>query len=322
MIQVFWRGTWGNLRQGIERFNSKAVGKDTTWNTLPNPCLFALEPIQAIPLPIFQPTPPIRISHLPDKLAWRTLVHYCLEHIQKQHLEKIVLARKTTLQFEKKIDPLQVLDHLQKRHSATATVFCIRFDAERTFLGATPEKLFLRKGSAISCDAIAGTRPKARGHELWDSKKDRKEFDLVKHFVNDRLQPLCTTGGFASKDTLLDAGFVQHLSNCFNGQLKDGVSDKLLLQQLHPTPAVGGWPQDAALELIEEVELFDRGWYASPFGLTNGESTEAAIGIRSALIDGNCMHLFAGAGIVEGSDPDQEWDELESKTALFRSFLC
>ena len=101
------------------------------------------------------------------------------------------------------------------------------------------------------------------------------------------------------------------------GTLKDGVTDAGLLEALHPTPAVGGYPRDRALGEIRDLEPFDRGWYAGPVGWIGAEASEFAVGIRSGLVRGRTLDLYSGAGIVAGSVPDEEWAEIEQKIGDF-----
>jgi len=114
---------------------------------------------------------------------------------------------------------------------------------------------------------------------------------------------------------------VQHLKASLNGRLKPGVSDSDLLVSLHPTPAVGGYPTDRAVDEIFSLALFDRGWYASPTGWIGADAAEFCVAIRSGLIDRNRLALFSGAGIVAGSRPEREWDEIENKIGSFLSLI-
>jgi len=114
---------------------------------------------------------------------------------------------------------------------------------------------------------------------------------------------------------------VQHLMTGIEGELNKDISDQEILECLHPTPAVGGYPQDKAKELIAEIEPFDRGWYSGPVGWISKDSADFAVAIRSGLITKNKLRIYAGAGIVKGSDPDNEWNEIESKIATFLKVL-
>ena len=110
---------------------------------------------------------------------------------------------------------------------------------------------------------------------------------------------------------------VQHLYNKIEAVLKEDVTDTDLLTALHPTPAVGGLPREAALEKLAALEPFDRGWYAAPVGFLGRDRAEFAVAIRSALVRENRVNLYAGAGIVEGSVAENEWQELENKISGF-----
>ena len=109
----------------------------------------------------------------------------------------------------------------------------------------------------------------------------------------------------------------RHLVSRVGAGLRDGVTDADLLGALHPTPAVGGYPKEGALEGIRALEPFDRGWYAGPVGWVGADGAEFAVGIRSGLVRGRTLALYSGAGIVAGSRPEEEWAEVEQKIKDF-----
>ncbi len=113
----------------------------------------------------------------------------------------------------------------------------------------------------------------------------------------------------------------QHLWTPIEGHLHVHVDDADLLSRLHPTSAVGGEPTTEALRYIAELEPFDRGWYAGPLGWIARDSAEFAVAIRSGLVDGARLALYSGAGIVPGSTPQSEWDEIENKISDFVNVL-
>jgi menaquinone-specific isochorismate synthase len=114
---------------------------------------------------------------------------------------------------------------------------------------------------------------------------------------------------------------IQHILRTIEGDLGGGESDLEILRALHPTPAVGGYPADLALNAIKELEPFERGWYAGPVGWVGPDAAEFAVAIRSGLVSGNTLSLYSGAGIVPGSRPEAEWDEIENKTRTFLGVL-
>jgi menaquinone-specific isochorismate synthase len=114
---------------------------------------------------------------------------------------------------------------------------------------------------------------------------------------------------------------VQHMVTRFRGSLKEDVGDDALLTALHPTPAVGGYPVDGALDRIFRLEPHDRGWYAGPVGWIGADKAGFAVAIRSGLVENDRLTVFAGAGIVKGSDPDREWVETGHKMASLLSLF-
>jgi menaquinone-specific isochorismate synthase len=181
----------------------------------------------------------------------------------------------------------------------------------------------------IHTEAIAGTRPRGNdvasdlklGDELLQSSKDIAEHDYVVQSLVDSLTRLCATSDEKIGRELLKLTNVQHLITRFEGKLKPDIFDGDILSELHPTPAVGGHPRGPAMDLIGELEPFERGWYAAPAGWIGAEAAEFAVGIRSGLLRRNQLHLFSGAGIVSDSQPDREWDEIERKIGNFLSVI-
>ena len=135
-----------------------------------------------------------------------------------------------------------------------------------------------------------------------------------------RLAPL-TTDATLTEPRILKLRLLQHLKCDIEAELKPGVCDWQLLAALHPTPAVGGAPREAALAFIREFEPYDRGWYAGACGMLSRETSEFSVAIRSARITARGISLFAGAGIVAGSEPAAEWAELDNKIANVLSLL-
>jgi menaquinone-specific isochorismate synthase len=250
-------------------------------------------------------------AHTPSKDVWKTLV----EKIQSEQLDKVVLARRST--YSAKGDPLSLLSSLPQKGGI---LFAIQIREGATFLGVTPERLYRRVGRTIETEAVAGTRKLGTDpRELLDDPKERQEFLFVKESIQTALSPLCEEVSFDKEDQILQTPNVIHLYNCFSAELCRGVTDAEILEALHPTAAMGGTPRLSALEYLARHEPFERGWYASPIGYLSARSAEFAVGIRSALVEGEHLHLFAGAGIVEGSAAENEWTELENKVSLWKN---
>jgi isochorismate synthase len=160
------------------------------------------------------------------------------------------------------------------------------------------------------------------GEQLLASAKDRHEHEVVVRTVVEALGPLCDQLDVGATPSLLKLGNVQHLYTPVTGHLCSACTLLNVVERLHPTPAVGGRPREAALALIREREGFDRGWYGGPVGWIDqrGEG-EFAVAIRSALLHGTQATLFAGCGIVADSDPEREYAEAALKLKPMLSAL-
>lgn len=227
-------------------------------------------------------------------------------------MQKVVLARRTTIEFIHPPSPWDILTLLPNR----GTAFCLRIDPENAFFGVTPETLFSREGRELFTEAVAGTRTKERQEELLFSGKEIAEFEYVSTFLEEKIDELCSSYDKGQRK-IKNAGSISHLWREFNGQLYPHITDQLLLSTLHPTPAVGGLPQNKALDWLQTHESIQRGWYSGAIGFSQPDRAEFSVAIRSALLQNQSLHLFAGVGIVEDSDPQLEWNELDAKIEHF-----
>lgn len=289
--------------------------------------MFALENGSLDLAPRLGDFPPIapfaRMEHCkaalrPSKAEWLGQVDSALQSIRERHLEKVVLARKIELRCPSPIDPIALCRAIE---APGQTVFFLQKAPSSAFLGASPERLYKRTNRRIECDALAGTRAKDRADELLQSEKDIREFHLVKDRILESLSPLCEKKPAASADGLKFTPTLCHLYASIEGHLKDGVRDDDILDALHPTPAVGGWPKDRAVAFLSSRELFARGLYAAPIGWRHADEAEFAVGIRSCLVRNSEAHLYAGTGIVHGSDPELEWEESQQKLSIWNPYF-
>jgi menaquinone-specific isochorismate synthase len=243
------------------------------------------------------------------------MVSGALEKIKTNQLKKVVLARQTSLKFDGKVDPLHVLRMLTP-FGNQASLFMLQLDSDTAFVGATPEKLFHRQERKVTSEALAGTKDHV---EQW-TPKESSEIEAVQVFLHEKFMRCCRDIKWQAPEQK-SFGNLNHLYQSICGNLKTDVSDQELFLHLHPTPALGGLPKEAALSFLSQIEPFHRGWYGGPFGMVSPRETDMAVAIRSALIRGNEMHLFAGAGIVKNSDPRKEWEELDRKIHHYLRFL-
>ncbi len=260
----------------------------------------------------------------PDEPGWLCSVDQALATMQTTDLKKVVLARRTSYVFDAILDPFILLSRMgaARQHCFQGLICFGQGTAERTaFLTATPERLFRMEGGEVISEAVAGSRVRSSdldrdrllGNELLHSEKDRREQLYVLEAIRSALDPVTINLQFDSVPSVLNLSHGRHLRSMVKGSLAKSVTAFDLLRRLHPTPAVCGSPRDLALNAISELETFDRGLYAGPIGWIGRDDAEFAVGIRSGLVAGNRLHLYSGAGIVEGSDAGLEWDEIEHK---------
>jgi menaquinone-specific isochorismate synthase len=269
------------------------------------------------------PTPVLRQDSL-DLQGWRRNVEQALSAFSEGRLGKVVLARRAEFAFDRDLDPTLLLGSLK-----AGTPGCFHFYVEPedgpAFLGASPERLFRRDGRSVESEAVAGTRPRGVSsaddeglrEDLLHSAKDLSEHSYVSKGVREALEPLCEELEIEDHVSEMKLARGRHLRSKVRGTLREGVTDAGLLDAMHPTPAVGGYPRSEALEEIRVLEPFDRGWYAGPVGWIGADASEFAVGLRSGLVRGQTLALFSGAGIVAGSVPDEEWAEIEQKIGDF-----
>lgn len=268
---------------------------------------------------------PIEETHIPNFQTWQETFKKAESEINKGNLEKVVLSRKKRLSWQKKVSPVQVMKNLLKEHPKSY-LFAISSPTNRLFTGVSPERLIRWKNeSEVEVDAIAGTRKvcdeltetlELKNH-LMVSKKDLAEHRSVTKFVGQALKESCHSYDQVIKEKVLTLKNVQHILSQFKGELKPKIPALSMMLKLHPTPAVGGRPSQKAVDFIACEESFERGWFAGAIGYFSKTEGEFAIGIRSALIHNNWMDIFAGAGIVNGSNAQSEWQETEIKMKNF-----
>ncbi|RKX27346.1 MAG: isochorismate synthase [Candidatus Zixiibacteriota bacterium] len=260
----------------------------------------------------------------PGKEQWNRTIQSALDMLAEGQTSKIVLARQSGMEFTSQLNPWVLLQRLRDA-SVRCSLFGIQPDRQTACIGATPERLYRRNGNLIESEAVAGTRPRGdnEAHDielqnaLCHSDKDIREHRFVVDSLRDSLETFCSKLNMSNGPEILKLASVQHLRTTFSGQLKEGIGDAELLASLHPTPAVGGYPKENARREISRLEHFDRGWYSGPIGWVSTNAAEFAVAIRSGLVHNNRLTLFSGAGIVEGSTPDNEWDEIETKMSHF-----
>ncbi len=278
-----------------------------------------------------QTTPPREPRHWTrgESSDYRGAVSAALRRIEAGEFQKIVLARALDLQADTALHPLQVLDALRQRFP-DCFAFSVANGRGESFIGASPERLVRVSRGVLEADVLAGTIRRGRGAvddaaaaaSLLASEKDRHEHQVVLDSVKRRLESLGLAIEHPGAPGLRKLANLQHLHTPVRATLPEGIRLLDAVAQLHPTPAVGGSPREAAVAAIRDLEGFPRGLYAGAIGWMNAKGGgEFLVGIRSALVHGDRARLYAGAGIVAGSTPDKEFAETELKAQAMLNAL-
>jgi len=204
---------------------------------------------------------------------------------------------------------------------------CLCLESGEAFISCTPERLFRVDGCSIHTEAIAGTVKIVAGQKaeaerfLLSSQKDREEHEYVVEYIQSALNSCGYLSVETRGPTLMCLPHLAHLQTTFVGTRDRRTPIPQLLKKLHPTPAVCGLPLDAAVSKIHELEDFDRGFYAGPFGWFNATGGDFAVAIRSALIHNDNIHVYGGCGIVRQSDAESEYAETNLKMSTYTNLF-
>jgi menaquinone-specific isochorismate synthase len=283
------------------------------------------------PLPLPDPhltdRPEIRSVHPPSE--FERAVAAATARIEDGELSKVVLAREVAVEAASAHDPAAVFGALREQFPSCFCFCC--GTPEAAFLGASPELLVRRSGAGASTVALAGSTRRSSdpavddhlGEQLLRSDKDRREQRIVSQRIVRTLRPHAVWVEAAVEPEVVKVANIQHLATPVIAQLAESHSAVELAGLLHPTPAVGGEPRSSAATVIAELERMDRGWYAGPVGWMDAtEDGEFCVALRSALLRDRDARLFAGVGVVAGSDPAAELAETEVKLEALLPLLA
>ncbi|WGL52942.1 isochorismate synthase [Nocardioides sp. BP30] len=282
--------------------------------------------------PVLQPTGPAPVAPRDivfsdgalDGESWMSVVADAVGRINRGDLEKVVLARDLIATASSDIDVRWPLTRL-----AASYPMCWTFHVDGLF-GATPELLVRRERGLVTSRVLAGTirRTGDDGHDLAlaatlaRSSKDLEEHEYAVRSVADALEPHCSSMNVPESPFVLHLPNVMHLATDVTGVAHDDRTSLELAEALHPSAAVGGTPTAEAVALIAEIEGMDRGRYAGPVGWMDASGDgEWGIALRSALLAGPTVRLFAGCGVVGSSDPADELAESQAKLVPVRDAL-
>jgi menaquinone-specific isochorismate synthase len=268
-----------------------------------------------------------KITKNDDK--FKASVASALEIIQSKYLSKIVLADTLDVFANHDFNLLQSLNNLRQLHP-NCYIFSTSNGKGQNFIGASPERLISIHKQQLITDALAGSAPRGKtpiedgenANKLINSTKEKHEHKLVLDFITQHLSQLGLLPQVLAP-RLRQLSNIQHLWTPISAVVPNNIHPLQIVAKLHPTPAVAGATRDIACAEIRRYETFERGLYAAPLGWVDADGNcEFIVGIRSALIDGNYARLYAGAGIVAGSDPEKEFAEVQLKLqALLKALV-
>ncbi len=268
-------------------------------------------------------------EHLPTRTRWQTRVSTALSKVAGGELDKVVLCRQSRLGLCSPISAPELLNKWQQANGQ-GYLFCME-NRHGAFMGNSPERLFLRTQTTLKTEAVAGTAVRGATQEedalleahLTHDPKIQTEHQLVADYIQNRLHALSDAPVLSGERSVIKLAQVQHLSTPFRVELKPGICDSEILLSLHPTPAVCGSPLKQSMDLINQNSSPPRGWYAGAIGVVAPDRTEFCVAIRSLYLQGNRIDCYAGVGLVEGSEAEAEWQEMDAKIktllALFNS---
>ncbi|MEM7593446.1 MAG: isochorismate synthase [Cyanobacteria bacterium P01_A01_bin.83] len=255
-----------------------------------------------------------------DTGYFKSVVKSALDSIAKGEMSKIVVAHTTEINSAVAFDLVKSLANLRSLHP-DCYIFSTSNGQGQNFVGASPERLLSVQNQQMVTDALAGSAPRGANNTedlhlanlLLKNRKEKREHHAVRDFMIDGLRSI----GLKAQQLpmqLLKLSNIQHLWTPIYAHLPADIQPLEIVELLHPTPAVAGVSTKTACAKIRDYEKFNRSLYAAPLGWVDSEGNcEFIVGIRSALIDGDRAILYAGAGIVSGSNPDKEFDEIQLK---------
>jgi menaquinone-specific isochorismate synthase len=264
-----------------------------------------------------------------DYLRWKEEITLATRMIAEKTFGKIVVARSLDIQASREITSTRVVNQLRKEYPSCYS-FLIQMNGSATFLGSSPERLFSYRPSVILTEALAGSISRGKTatedaileKKLLQSRKDLEEHQFVVNAISEKIRNYAKYLEIPNQPGIKKFPNVQHLYTPISVWFNKEINPFELIELLHPTPAVGGYPGADSMRYIQQLEHFERGWYAGPMGWYNNRNRgEFLVGIRSGLIRKDKASFFAGCGIVADSNAETEWDETKLKLIPMLSAL-
>ncbi len=264
----------------------------------------------------------ISLSQVTGEKHFKGAVNKALSLSENTQLNKVVLSRAIDVQTSGTLNA-QTMARVLYQQNPSAYVFSIPQSNGTVLVGASPELLVKKQDSKVSSNPLAGSRKRtaiakqnnALSEELWSCSKDRFEHKLVADAVYQNLKPFCNEINNPNAPSIIETSAMIHLSTKIDGTLASpNISALDLAYALHPTPAICGTPANLAKATIQHLEGYERAQFCGAVGWMDADGNgEWVVTIRCGLIQQNSIRLYAGAGIVQGSDPAAEFNETEAK---------
>ncbi len=318
---------WQLSRQGRHCWLrlQRSLGGDVTARALAEELWEQAERLRQLPVEPCLAAPDGAGPTIRHRSAWqagyRSVVERGLELVESGALRKLVLAVRQELELDRPLDPLQLLAQLRQRQPGSCRFLWQQAESP-ALLGASPERLLTVRQGQLRSDALAGTAPIGPAAEqLPHSEKDRREHELVVEAISTVLAGEGLQARRPRHPRLARHGQLVHLHTPITASLA-GRAPLAIAGALHPTPAVAGLPRREAMAALRCLEPFERGFYAAPIGWIDSEGdTELRVAIRSGSLQGNRLELTAGAGLVQGSVPERELQEVALKLGVLQQQL-
>ncbi len=261
-------------------------------------------------------------NNLPDeitKVNFENLVKKGILGIENNEFKKVVLSRKETFDIID-FDIIAAFENLVQLYPSTF-VYCFQHPKVGTWLGATPEQLLKSNDSTFETIALAGTQKDTGSNEVLWPKKEQEEQQFVTDYIVEKLKNVASEL-VVSKPYSIKAGSIWHIKTDISGILNSNSSLQQVIQLLHPTPAVCGFPKDKSKAFIMKNEKYDRTFYTGFLGELNiGDKTDLFVNLRCMEMDKTRAHLFMGCGITKESIPEKEWEESVNKSMTMKKVL-
>ncbi|GAB2543872.1 isochorismate synthase [Gracilibacillus alcaliphilus] len=262
----------------------------------------------------------IILQHEVDPQQWKEMVQKATEEIAAEHVHKVVLARELQVEFSHSCSIAEIIAALKEVQDNN---YVFAWEKDRTcFIGATPERLVKVDNNHVYSTCLAGTAPRGKtkredrhlGEELLNDKKNLEEHQFVVDMIRKSVHSFAKYVNIPDKPVLYPLKNLQHLYTPVKAVLEEDYTIVDIIEKLHPTPALCGFPRHNSLAFIRQFEQMERGWYGAPIGWMDSRfNGEFAVAIRSALVDDTHASLFAGCGVLRDSDPHGEYQETAIK---------